>query len=112
MSNQGWVEEAWAALLALEVETDTCGCLAWIVWVGAHPSLSLSNGALTGTPMSQKTTKIIPTLADRFLRSRLQRVKRWGLVLGDGISGHTRFLHDDHGNCCENSGGKGDAENS
>jgi hypothetical protein len=58
--------------------------------VGAHPSLSLSNGALTGTPMSQKTTKRIPTLADRFLRSRTQRVKRWGLVLGDGISGHKR----------------------
>jgi hypothetical protein len=31
--------------------------------------------------MSQKATKIIPTLADRFLRSRLQRVEALGLGL-------------------------------
>ena len=58
------------------------GCLES---VGAHPSLH-GNSHVPENPQ-----KPILTLADRFLRSRLQRVKRWRLVVRGGVSGYTRI---------------------
>jgi hypothetical protein len=67
-SNQAWVEEAWAALMGS---------------VGAHPSLSLSNGALTGTTHVPESHQNNPDPC----RSLLEITNTTGEALGLGLRG-------------------------